>query len=242
MLKRKQSLFRKPLHFFLIVFFTIFLFLLSSKLVIAYFLVYFAFVLIRSFSLVSKPFILSSTIGLIVFFAFVLIVPNPVSNRFQEIIGTDFDFLKSEKYNPGEYFNGLQFRMLQWRFVPQILTEKKAWLTGVSVGNAQSLLDQKYRSANMYVGDSRRGDKGFLGYNTHNEVLEALLQTGVPGLLIFILIIGSLIRMAWKRRNPELVFVTILLISYCFLESVLESQYSLVIFLFFPSFFYQKKV
>src|SRR5204862_1233013 len=113
MLKRKEFIFRKPFHLFLILFLTIFLFLLSSKLVITFFFVYFAFVLIRSLNLVSKPFILSSAIGLIALFAFALIIPNPVGSRFREIIGTDFNFLKSEKYNPVAYFNGLQLRILQ---------------------------------------------------------------------------------------------------------------------------------
>jgi len=128
--------------------------------------------------------------------------------------------------------------MLQWRFVPQILNEKNAWLTGVSVGDAQPLLDQKYISANMYIGEPAKDDKGFIGYNTHNEFLESLLQTGIPGLLAFMLIICSLIKMAWKRKKAELSFVTLLLLIYSFSESVFETQYSLLIFIFFPLFFY----
>ena len=97
---------------------------------------------------------------------------------------------------------------------------------------------QKYIEKDMYTGTVERGDKGFMGYNTHNEFLEALLQTGIIGGLIFLLICWSLIKMAWHRKKAELSFVTLLLLIYSFSESVFETQYSLLIFIFFPLFFY----
>ena len=237
-LKTKQWLFSRSVHLSLIVFFTLFLILLSSKLVIVFFIVYVIAVLFRSFRSISRAWFFSSITGLVVIAAFILIIPNPISNRFQEIIQTDFNFLERQKFDPGEYFNGLQFRMLQWRFVPQILTEKKAWITGVSVGDAQALLDQKYIAANMYIGSPGRHDKGLIGYNTHNEFLEALLQTGIPGLVAFMLITAAFIRMILIRKDSELTAVTILLLIYSVSESVFETQYSLYIYLFFPLFFY----
>jgi O-antigen ligase len=167
-----------------------------------------------------------------------LIIRNPIGDRFEEIIQTDFDFLKKEKYDPGEYFNGLQFRVLQWRFVPQILRERKAWLTGVSIGDDQAYLNQKYISEDMYIGSPERVGKGFIGYNTHNEFLQALLQTGVPGLLLFIMITATFIKMMIERRKSAFIFVSLLLVIYSFTESVFETQYSLFMYLFFPLFFY----
>jgi O-antigen ligase len=236
--RRKDFLFGRLFHFFLMLFLTVFLFFLSSKLVIIYFFLYSIFELARSFKRISKSIAFFSGLALAVLLVFILIVPNPIGNRFEEIIQTNFDFLKKEKYDPGEYFNGLQFRMLQWRFVPQILNERKAWLTGVSIGDAQACLNQKYVSVDMYVGTPARGDKGFIGYNTHNEFLEALLQTGIPGLLLFILITATFIKMMVEKRNSAFSFVTLLLIIYSFTESVLETQYSLFMYLFFPLFFY----
>jgi O-antigen ligase len=157
------------------------------------------------------------------------------------VIQTDFNFIQREKFNPGDYFNGLQFRLLQWEFVPAILNEKKSWLLGVSPGDAQNCLNQKYISKNMYIGTVERGDKGFIGYNTHDQFLESLLETGVIGGLVFLLICWSLAKMAWERKNAELSFITILLLIYSFAESVFETQYSLFIFLFFPLFFYLPK-
>jgi O-antigen ligase len=154
---------------------------------------------------------------------------------------TDFNFIRRETFNQGDYFNGLQFRLLQWKFVPGILNEKKAWFMGVSPGDAQDCLNQKYISKNMYTGTVERGDKGFIGYNTHDQFLESLLETGLVGCLAFLLICWSMLKMTWQRKKAELSFITILLLVYSFSESVFESQYSLFIFLFFPLFFYLPK-
>jgi len=243
-LTKKEIVFNKYFDLFLIAFFLVFLFLLSSKLVIAFFLLYFLYTMIRSFLFksIDAKFIVISIISLAVFSLFVFSTQNRISNRFKEIIQTDFRFIQRERFNQGDYFNGLQFRLLQWEFVPGILNEKKAWLLGVSPGDAQNLLNQKYISKNMYIGTVARGDKGFIGYNTHDQLLESLLETGVIGSLLFLLICWSLVKMARERKNAELSFMTILLLVYSFSESVFETQYSLFIFLFFPLFFYLPRV
>jgi hypothetical protein len=47
--------------------------------------------------------------------------------------------------------------------------------------------------------------------------------------------------MAWQKKDRTLSFITILLLLYSFSESVFETQYSLVIFIFFPLFFLNEK-
>lgn len=241
MLQGKEFLANKFFHFFMVLFFIIFLFLLSSKLVIVFFFLYFIFFMSRVFILRSlgTTFIAATITGLVIFSVLIFSIPNPINSRFREIFRTNFSLLKKETFSPGNYFNGLEFRLLQWRFVPEILQEKNAWLKGVSPGDAQKLLDQKYIATNMYIGTPERGDNGFLGYNTHNEFLESLLQTGCIGLVLFLLIIGSLLKMLWERKQADLSFVTAILVIYSFSESVFETQYSLFIFLFFPLFFYR---
>ena len=240
---KRAIVFNKYVDLFLIAFFLVFLFLLSSKLVIAFFLVYFIYAMIKSVlsKSINAKFIIICCGSLLVFSLFIFSTQNRISNRFKEIIQTDFHFIKKENFSPGDYFNGLQFRLLQWQFVPSILNEKKAWLLGVSPGDAQNCLNQKYISKNMYIGTVARGDKGFIGYNTHNQFLESLLETGLIGSLLFLLICWSLVKMILERRKDDLSFVTILLLVYSVSESVFETQYSLFIFLFFPLFFYLSK-
>ena len=139
-----------------------------------------------------------------------------------------------DKFNQGDYFNGLQFRLLQWKFVPEILNEHHRWWTGVSPGDAEFFLDQKYISANMYTGNNAGG--GFLHYNTHNEFLEAMLQTGIIGLFVLLVICFSLIKMVLLKPNMKISFVTMLLLAWLFTESAFETQYGILIFTFFPLF------
>ena len=117
------------------------------------------------------------------------------------------------------------------------MQENNAWLTGVSPADAQTLLNKKYIATNMFTGEPGSADHGFLGYNTHNQFLESLLQTGIPGLLIFIFICGSMVGMAVRQKNSLLTTIVILLLAYTFNEAVFETQYGIVIFTFLPLFF-----
>ena len=238
--RNKQRSVYKTFRFFLVFFFSIFLILLSSKLVIAFYVIYIFYYLINIVSKKNRNKVAAMLLlgGFVTFCIFLFSTDNVVSRRFIEIGATDFGVLKKGKFSQGNYFNGLQFRLLQWKFVPEILNKKKAWLTGVGVGDAQETLNQKYIAENMYIGTVARGDKGFLGYNAHNEFLQALLQTGIAGLLLYLLICFAVIKLMFRKPGVQLIFISTLLLAYSFSESVFESQYSSIIFLFFPLFFY----
>jgi O-antigen ligase len=148
----------------------------------------------------------------------------------------DLTIVKEDKFSEGDYFNGLQFRLLQWRFVAEILNENHSWWAGVSPADARSFLDQKYISVKMYTGDPARGDRGYLIYNTHNQFLETILQTGIIGLLIFLFICYSLVKMAWQEKSRGTSCIIGLLVAWLFTESVFETQYGILIFTFFPLF------
>jgi O-antigen ligase len=167
----------------------------------------------------------------------VLTTNNKISNRFNEITHSNLDLIKQTSFDPGVYFDGIQFRLLQLRFVKEILTENNAWLTGVS-DNAQKFLDEKYISTNMYLGNGTPSDRGYLDYNTHNEFLESLLQSGILGLACFSLICLFMLQLLFRRWTNELFFVVALLLAYSLNESVFQRQYSITIFTFFPLFIY----
>ncbi|HEY0434938.1 MAG TPA: O-antigen ligase family protein, partial [Chitinophagaceae bacterium] len=222
----------------LILLLAVFLFLLSSKLVIVVFLVYVAWTLAVSLKQRNKVLLGVAMIVTALVVVTIFATNNRISNRFRDIAVTDFSFLSRKIYSPGEYFNGLEFRLLQWRYVPSILSRKHAWLTGVGIGDAQHLLDSAYRDARMYTGDAARGDRGFLGYNTHDELLQSLLESGLAGAIIFLAIIAGLVKMTWEKRRLQLTFVTGLVAVYSFSEAVFETQYSAMIFLLFPLLLY----
>jgi O-antigen ligase len=239
-IREKDFLVNAAVYIGLAVYLSIFLFFLSSKLVIIFFIFFSLYTFIRGFKNRGRQKIIS--LCLLVFavlsVSLVLTTQNPVGKRFSELLNGDVTIVGQRQYSPADYLNGLQFRILQWKLVPEILNENKAWFTGVGAGDAQSFIDKKYIEKNLYTGDPVRKDHGFLGYNTHNQFLQALLENGVIGLLVFIFVCFGLIRIVWQRREPGSVFIIFLLIAYSLIESVFETQFGIIIMTFFPLFLY----
>jgi O-antigen ligase len=220
-------------------FLAFFLFLLSSKLVIVFFAVYMLFFLLRRMIArrTNKQWLLVILILFVSIAGVLSITSNPVRNRFRDITSADTKWMEPGPYTPADYFNGLQFRLLQFKLVTEILDENNGWLKGVTPGDAQKLLDKKYVSRNMFQGDpAKKNDRGYLGYHTHNQFLQSLLQSGVPGLFIFILVCFSMARIAAQEKSWMARFVIALLITWALTDAVFETQYALLIFTFFPVF------
>lgn len=239
-LREKNFITHKSYYIFLILFFTFFLFLLASKLIIAFFLICVIYYLITEIITKKKLrlVLIASITIFVVAVTTIFSTTNIVSKRFADLLNGDINIIKREKYDPGVYFNGLQFRLLQWRLVTEILNKNHDWLTGVSPGDAQLYLDKEYLSKDVYAGNPEKGTHGYLVYNTHNQFLESLLQSGIIGLAAFCFICFSLIRMAWLDRNRKTTIIVLLLLAYSFSESLLETQYSIFLFTFFPLFIF----
>lgn len=231
----------KAIHFFFITYFIGGILLLSSKLVILFMLgclAWYGIITMRKH--INKRFTLTLiAITGIVVSSIVLFTQNPISRRFNDAMHGNIEVVQQSSFEQGTYFNGVQFRLLQWRFVKEIIQENNAWLLGVSPADAQPLLNHKYVATNMYTGRPGSTSHGFLGYNTHDQFLEAFLQTGIIGLGCFLVICFEMVRMAVRQKNPMLTALVALLIAYAFSESVFETQYGLIIFIFFPLFFAQ---
>jgi O-antigen ligase len=220
----------------MILFFSVFLVLLASKLVIAFYIIYLVVYFISFLLQKKQRFTIALLLFLLLVIGTVLITKNPVSERFKDVSNGRVDVVNKDTFNRADYFTGLEFRLLQWKLVKEILGERNAWLTGVSSGDAQDLLNKKYIEKNMYVGDPARNDQGFIGYNTHNEFLESSLQNGLIGLSIFCMMCFGLVLIIIKTNDRSLRFILALLLLYAFSESVFETQYALTIFIFFPVF------
>jgi O-antigen ligase len=172
------------------------------------------------------------------FFAVLLVVgiiisDNPVHKRFIDLKG-DIELLKREKYDAGIYFNGWQFRLLLWRVTYEIIRDKHAWLIGVGSSDAQEILAEKYRDLGLYAGGRNPDDRGYLEYNCHNQFLQTLLQSGIPGLLFFSGWVCMLFIKTLSRKEPVLTWSMIIIICFFFIESVCERQYGMILCTLFP--------
>ena len=235
---KKDFLYDRRFHLALTIYLVCFLLLLSSKLVIAFLIGYGVILFFRSWNAQDSRHarLLTGAIVTLVVFGSYFAMKSPASSRFREIWHSNLSVVTKDQFKPGDYFDGLQFRLLQWRFVYEILSENHRWWMGVSPGDAQSFLNQKYLSKNMYAGDPARGDRGYLAYNTHNQFLESTLENGFIGLLILLFILYGMWRMVRTDGKTAAVAVFFLLCCWFFTEAPLETQYGLVIVGFFPLF------
>ena len=229
-----------------LVYFPVVLLLLSSKLVIIFFVLYFFYFSISTIRKQKGRVKAWFPLIIVVVSAacLALFTKNPVSERFADLLRGEINKFNKEQYTPADYFNGLQFRLLHWKLVPEILDENRSWITGVSPGDAQGELNKKYRARKMYEGDPQHNDPGYLLYNTHNQFLQSLLENGIIGLLVFAFLFFSVIKLAWHNRKPKgMSFAIMLLLAFTFTESILKTQYGIILFTFLPLllYYYEKE-
>ena len=237
-----ENIKNRPFVLFLLIYFTVFLFLLTSKMVIAVYLLYIVYLIICTNEFFRKlSYRMGAMVTILVALIIIFTTNSPLRKRVSEELQSNISFIEKNEFSPADYFNGIEFRLVSWRFATEILNENHAWLFGVSPGDAQDLLNAKYRKLNMFTGGLPGNRKGYLDYHTHNQFLQALLETGIPGLAAFILICTGMIQLAKKSGNRSMIVLTILLLCYCFADAVLRTQYGIILFIFFPLFTFKGK-
>jgi O-antigen ligase len=226
---------RKWLKILWIMFYLISIILLSSKMVLLVFFVFLIYLMIKGYKKKQrqKPIVILSVLFSILVVMFFLI-NSPVKNRFGDMFRTNMSILKKEKYNPGDSFSGLQFRLLLWRFTYEILNEKKAWLLGVSPSNAQASLREKYFAMDLYAGDKQKGTHGYFDYNCHNQFLQELLQSGVIGLSVFVFWCITIVQLCIRKKDILLNALVFIMLCFFCTDSVFERQYGMILGTIFP--------
>ena len=213
-----------PYRIYLVAGFMILLMLAASKLFIL------MMIPLVIWKVISRPSILknrvwAASIGAILLF----IVSLPFLERMNELGSGSFKTVMSEKFEYDTPLNGVTLRLIQWRFGMEILDESGSWLTGTGPGNSQAQLNEKYMQHGIYTGNPQLGDSGYLNYNFHNQYVETIVGTGIPGLVILLGIMAAiLIRKAKVYLFPLPVFIITAI--FFLTESVLERQAGIVVF------------
>ena len=231
---------RKLLRLLLLLFFLAMVILLNSKLLLAVALLIMIFAALRRYSfrehkrvfLIAGGVLAALVIGLAV-------TKNPISDRYRDMEG-DLEIVKQPQFSPAMYFNPLQLRLLEFRFAWEIIREHRSLVFGVSPGDSQDLLDQKYVQTNMYIGNPaegpRRHIRGYIGYNFHNQYLETLVRSGLVGLAALASIFVLAFSAARKRAIREAWIVMLIIALFFIPEAPLTLQHGVFIFCFFPVF------
>ena len=226
-----------------LVFYLVLLFLLSSKMVLFITVLFLLYRLIVSARSIRARMWRTSIGGLamLLIVAAIFVTDNPVKKRFADLKG-DIELLSLVKYNDAMYFNGWQFRLLLWRFTFEIIRDKNAWLTGVGPTNDQAALREKYLAMGLYSGLKSRGDQGYLEFNCHNQFLQSTLQSGIPGLLIFVAWCVIFVVRVVRKEQEVLSWMCIIILAFFFTESVFERQYGMILTTLLPlMYLYTKK-
>ena len=153
----------------------------------------------------------------------------PFISRLSDLKNTDLKIVGQHKFTYDSPFNGITFRLVLWRFAGEMMSENRSWITGVGIGSRQEILNEHYVKYGIYTGNPDLGDRGYLGYNFHNQYLEILTGTGVPGLILLL----SIIIYIFTVKRVKLLFpflVYIIVIVFFLTESVLERQTGIVFF------------
>jgi len=153
----------------------------------------------------------------------------PFLNRVSELKNTDLNVVTQDRFRYDTPLNGLTFRMLLWRLAGEIMADENAWLTGTGIDNSQETLDHYYARYGIYTGNPDLGDTGYLGYNFHNQFLETMVGSGIPGLLLLLAIIPGVFLFTKKAFFFPVLFYIVTFIFFM-TESVLERQAGLVFF------------
>jgi O-antigen ligase len=225
----------KKLRLALALFFILMVVLLASKLFLVTLLVILIYFLFRKNSLrKNRKILLGVGLATVLLASLLLFTNNPVKKRYNDIIEANISMIQIEHFSPDVYFNGIQLRLLEWRFAVEILNAHRAWFWGVSSGDSQDLLNQKYIDANMYLGEKGRKGHGFIGYNFHNQYIETLVRSGVIGLASLLIIFGLLIGIVLRRRSAPAAFMVLILLIFFIPQSPLTMQHGIFLFCYFP--------
>lgn len=147
---------------------------------------------------------------------------SPVNKqRYKEV----FNSSTATTSNKGD--DGKTLRLQKWTCSWSIIKEN--WLFGLGIGDIQKNLDECYgRSGYTYL-ITQPGNE----YNAHNQYLQTWLGLGIPGLASLLLLFGSLIGHAIRRKHYLLFGFTIMFMLVSLTESTLPAHKGVVFFSFF---------
>jgi len=230
---------KKWYRIFLTAFFLVMIVLLSSKLILVLALLMLVNFFIKNlYSARNRRWLVLAALAAAGLVVVLVASDNPVRRRFEVMARGEIKPPPRNEINIITPFNALQLRLLEWEFAVEILNEHHAWIFGVSPGDSQDLLDQKYVDNHMYIGDPAEGPhrkaRGYIGYNFHNQYIQTLVHSGVIGLASLLAIVVLLIGIALKWKTKEARFTVLTLLIFFIPEAPLTMQHGIFLFVFFP--------
>ena len=151
------------------------------------------------------------------------------NNYFKERISEVINY--EDRYNIDEHWGGRGVRLEIWDCTYTLI--KKRPLLGVGLGDSQIVLDHCYYENN--ISSLIHFNKV---YNVHNQFLQVLLETGIIGLVLFVLSCLYPLIVSFRRKNYYHLLFIIVSILFMLTESIFHRNMGIVFFAFFHSFLF----
>lgn len=209
----------------------IFLMLLSSRMMIIIFLVAVVSYITFLFFKHEKKWlgISVSMLAALMLASAVIFIPY-VRTRMSELVTSSYHFENNPKTNSNlsGKLDGVEMRLAKWYFTVE--AGKQSPLFGTGTGDDEDALLDTYKKNNFREGYIPQ-------FNSHNQFLQTWLGLGAVGLLLLVLNLFIPLFLAFKEHNFYYFIFLILIISFCFTESILCRQHGVVFYSFFNSLF-----
>jgi O-antigen ligase len=201
---------------------SIFLLMLSSKIIIVATSILGVFGVIRTFKRATIFKLIAVFIGGM---TLLLVTSNPIKQRFEREISVSNirEVLESERFNKVYDWTGTTIRLFQARIFTEMLVEDGIFLTGYGISNSEDKIIKKQKEYNLW--------QGYYTYNFHNQYIQAFAELGIFGLLFLFLLLGVILRQ--YMRDKDILFLSLFFIMFVVFitESYLWRQRGLYHFL-----------
>jgi O-antigen ligase len=211
-----SSLLAKAGVLILLLYFTMFIVFLSSRIVILCLAVIYISILVNC---IVRRQGRSAFLGFAALFAFAIMVfLNPVTEyrSIEEINASTFTIEEGNKYT-----NAAQIRISLWWLALKSLKVANP-LTGVGTGDVETAMAQsseEFRVTNIIS-----------SFDPHNQYLYELIANGAPALLVLLAFLLLPLWWAWLHQDYLLLGFMFLIFMVCMTESVFELQKGIVFY------------
>ncbi len=212
---------------FLIVYFSIFIILLSSKAGIISLLV--VFLLTVGYIIVIEKKIIHGLALIVLIFAMFFISMKIFTyslNRivsYQEVVEQNIEPVKdTDDKETGD-------RLTIWKSSFEVV--KEHFFIGVGTGDVKDVLIEKYKKHNSLEALTQQK-------NAHNQFLQILIALGIIGFLVLIIALILPAYYALKHGSYKYLLFLIIIVINFLVESMLETQAGVVFYAFFNSFLF----
>jgi hypothetical protein len=200
---------------------------LSSKNVLAVFIISLCIIIWKYLKTKNKIIIVPVIIGLIVVSLFSF---KGTTKRIHDEVFSKWELLSQDQFKYNDAFTGTTLRLITWKFVVKKMFSDNHYLTGVGSGDGQDFINDVYKEHNMDAA-------GYLNFNMHNQILEYFVKFGLLGVIYFLVLLIISFKAALKTKDTLYVFFLILFLTISITESNLEVQRGLIFFMVFNSLF-----